>query len=172
MALANAGPSGKFTWSARGSEYSIGRDWSGKRTDFETKFSEIVVTCLDGLDRQSSVREERLAAEAASRREAEDREKKKRTASARREQLDHAMEIAQIHEKEQVLKKFLAELGQKIGDFSEEFQPKLTGWLAVVREELEKNPLHIRKLANAILQAYWRSSEPDWWPTGMHWPEK
>lgn len=165
-------PSGKYTWSARGSEYSIGREWSGKRTDFEAKFSEIVATCLDGLERQSSVREERLAAEAASRREAEDREKKKRAATARREQLDHALEIAQIHEKEQVLKKFLDKLDQQVGDFNEAFQPKLAGWLAVVRDELEKDPPHIRKLADAILQPYWRSSEPDWWPNGMHWPEK
>ena len=152
--------------------YSIGREWSGKRTDFEAKFSEIVATCLDGLERQSSVREDRLAAEAASRREAEDREKKKRTATARREQLDHAIEIAQIYEKEQVLKTFLAQLEKRVADFSEEFQPKLSGWLAVVRDELDKNPPHIRKMADAILHPYWRNSEPDWWPTGMRWPEK
>ena len=80
------------------------------------------------------------------------------------------MEIAQVHEKEQVLIEIWAELGQKIGAFSEEFRPELTGWLAVVREELGKNSPNIRKLAEAIHLPYWRSSAPDWWPTGMQWP--
>lgn len=165
-------PSGRFSWSIRGAEYSIHYEWAGKRAEIEAKFPDIAASCLDLLERQPAVREARIAEETRRRIETENRERKQRNAAARREQLDNAIEIAQIYAKELELKAFLKHVESELPQYTADFQPKLTGWLAVVRDELESNPPHQLKLESSILQPYWRSDAPDWWPTDLPWSMK
>lgn len=165
-------PSGKFTWSIRGSEYSLDHQWAGKRPDIEAKLSGIVATCLDFLDRQPGIRSARLAAEARHRQEAEDRETQRRIATAKREQVERALEISQLYEEERRLKEYLDHLENTLPEFTVEFQRKLKGWLRTVRNELNEDPPHLRKLTETILQPFWHASQPDWWPLELSWPSR
>lgn len=165
-------PSGRFTWSIRGSEYSLDHQWAGKRTDIEAKLSGIVATCLDFFDRQPGIRSARLAAEARHRQEAEDRETQRRIATAKREQVKRALEISQLYEEDRKLKEYLDHLESTLPEFTVEFQRKLKGWLRTVRNELNEDPPHLRKLTETILQPFWHASQPDWWPSELSWPSR
>lgn len=165
-------PSGRFTWSIRGSEYSLAQQWAGKRPDIETKLPGIVAICLDFLDRQPGVRSERLATEARHRQDAEDRERQRRIATAKREQVEHALEISRLYEEELRLREFLNHLENTLPEFTVEFQRKLKGWLRTVRSELNEDPPHLRKLTETILQPFWHASQPDWWPLELSWPSR
>lgn len=160
-------PSGRFTWSVRGSEYSLHQEWVGKRSDIEAKLPGIAATCLELLDQQTGIRSARLAKEAQNRQDAEERERLRRIATARREQVERALEISQLYEKERSLTTFLDHLESSLPEFTKEIQPQLQGWLRTVRDELKKDPPHLRKLADTLFRPVWQTSQPDWWPSDL-----
>ncbi len=164
-------PSGNFTLSVKGSEYSVSKEWRGTPTQFEKQFPTIVTTVLTLLRSQPTVRESRIQAEAVRRAEAEKAEEVRQIRQAKAEQLKKAFGMALEYDRVAQLKKFLDTLETELSNFEEPYQERAKVWLSVVREELATHNPYLNALGACLSPEYsWSKWPPLWWPVAPGQP--
>jgi hypothetical protein len=163
--------SGRFTWSASGTERTSPQKWSGKQEDVERKLPEIVAGCLTLLEAQPGVRARRLAHEEQMRQEAAERARARRREEALTKQVESAFAASRAHGDEIALREYLDFLEISLSDYRAPFREKLAVWISVVRKELKRFPPHVRVLADSIQGNRWNDEAPDWWPSDTVWPK-
>lgn len=160
-------PSEKYTIAFSGSEYRANKAWQASREGLEKRLAEIVTT-VDELARlQPLSRKEREDAAAQAQREAERRERVRRIAEARGDQLKRAFAIAEAQERVDRLRSFLDSLEKRGAEFQAPYGERLKVWLTVVRSELANSDPVKAMLAESLNVPSWQTWPPVWWPEDL-----